>query len=434
MKTLIFSFLAGSAMAATPSIAQDVAITGGKVVVGDGSAPIEGGTVIIRGGKVVSVSRGGAPAGVPVIDAQGKWVTPGLVAGFSRIGLIEVDAVDETNDASAPRSPFSAAIDIAPALSPDGSPVGVARTNGITRALVFPGRTSGLFNGRGAVVDLGADSNMVTKSGAFQYLEMGETGAERGGGSRPAAYTLLRELFHQARDYARNPASYDGRSKDNLLMRADAEALARVVGGTDRLMVKVNRAQDIRTMIGLAREFPQIRMTFVGVAEGWRVAPELAASGIPVIASALRDLPDSFESLAATQSNIGRMKAAGVSVSIGQVDDEETHRLNYAAQYAGNLVALTRVPGANGLSWDEAFAAVSSGPAKAVGMGGQFGSLKAGAVGDVVIWDGDPLEVSSRAEKVFIDGVDQPLDSRQRRLRDRYTNPVEGRLPKSYDR
>ncbi len=228
--------------------------------------------------------------------------------------------------------------------------------------------------------------------------------------------------------------AYDGRSTDNLLRRADAEALLRVLDGRDRLFIKVDRASDILNVINLLREYPGIKPVLVSVTEGWTVAAEIAAANIPVIAAALSDLPDSFESLAATQSNIGRMRSAGVQVAIGLVDDNEIHKLGYSRQYAGNLVALSRLPGAGGLTWDQAFASITSGPAIAAGVDAEVGSLRAGRVGDVVIWDGDPLEVTSVPVAVYVDGVEQPMTSRQRRLRDRYLSPVEGDLPNSYDR
>ena len=160
------------------------------------------------------------------------------------------------------------------------------------------------------------------------------------------------------------------------------------------------------------------------------VAGELAASGIPVIAESLQDLPERFEQIASTQSNIGRMRAAGVTVAI----NADTIRFSdHFAQYAGNLVALARMPGATGLSWGEAFATISSRPAEAIGMGGKLGVLLPGAMGDVVIWDGDPLEVSSAPVRVFIDGVEQPLENHQTRLRDRYRDLDESDLPKAYD-
>jgi hypothetical protein len=423
------------AAVATPALGQDIVVTNARLVIGDGTAPVESGTVVVRGGRVVAAGSGVAiPQGIRTIDAQGAYVTPGMVAGFGRVGIIEVDAVDETNDATARTAIHSASLDISPALNPRGSPVAVNRLAGVTRALVYPGQGGGLFNGRGALVDLGADANMLTRGGLFQYVEFGETGAERAGGSRAATFQHFRTLLNEARDYGRNPAAYDGRTRDALLNRADAEALLRVLDGRDRLFIRVNRASDISAVIAMLRDFPGIRPTLIEVAEGWLVAPEIAAARIPVIATALADLPESFESLAATQSNIGRMAAAGVHVSIGQINDNEVHRLHYARQYAGNLVALTRVPGATGMSWDAAFATITNGPAVAAGVDADIGTLRPGRVGDIVIWDGDPLEVTSAPTAVFIDGVEQPMESRQRRLRDRYLNPTEGALPNAYDR
>jgi len=214
-----------------------------------------------------------------------------------------------------------------------------------------------------------------------------------------------------------------------LLNRRDAQALGAVVSGKQPLYVRVERAADIRMVLALRTDYPALRLVIIGASEGWMVAGELARAGVPVLATPLNDLPDSFEQLGATQSNVGRMKAAGVKVSLGAFFDQP----RYAPQYAGNLVALTRVPGASGLSWGQAFAAISSGPAEAIGMGDKFGSLRAGRAGDLVIWDGDPLEVTSGVVKVYIDGVEQPLDNHQTRLRDRYNTPNQGSLPKAYD-
>jgi imidazolonepropionase-like amidohydrolase len=146
----------------------------------------------------------------------------------------------------------------------------------------------------------------------------------------------------------------------------------------------------------------------------------------------LNDLPASFEMLAATQSNIGRMRAAGVKVAIGMIDDNDTRNQRNQRQYAGNLVALGKVPGAAGLSWGEAFAMISSRPAEAVGLGGEIGSLASGRRGDVVIWSGDPLELSSAPEAVWIDGVRQSLDNHQTKLRDRYRSLERKTLPEAY--
>lgn len=433
-KALLFVSAAATLLTA-PVAAQTIAITGGKVVVGDGSAPIEGGTVVLRDGKVVAAGAGvTVPAGAQVIDATGRWVTPGLFAGFSRIGLIEVEAVRETNDASANGGDFSAAIDVAPAINPKVTPIAVNRTAGITRAVVAPQAPAAIFAGMGALIDLGDDYNAVTKARAFQFVELGETGSAKAGGSRASAFLEFRNGLLEARALANGQRGVAAHPHDALLNRQDAAALVPVVNGEMQLLVHVERAADILNVLKLRDEFPSLKLVLVGVSEGWLVASQIAAASVPVIASALNDLPSDFEKTAATQSNIGRMKRAGVTVAIGMINDSDAHKLHYSPQYAGNLVALQRVPGATGLTWDEAFAAISSGPAQALGVDAMLGSLKPGRQGDVVIWDGDPLELSSAPVAVMIDGVQQPLDNRQAKLRERYRTPQEGALPKAYER
>jgi imidazolonepropionase-like amidohydrolase len=444
-----------------------VAITGGTVALGDGSEPIQGGTVVIRDGRIVAAGRDvTVPAGAQVVDATGKWVTPGIVAGFSRVGLAEVDAVDGANDIEANNSLFSAAIDVAPAINPKAMPIAVNRAGGVTRAIVAPGTGRSIFGGQGAVIDLGADMNPITRARAFQFVEFGEQGTREAGGSRAAMHVLFRNALREARDisrYAGIPssggarrqagandqrdlpleevpnnngllASNVNRPQDVLLTRFDAAALVPVLQGRQLLLVHVERASDILQTLALRQEFPALRLVLVGAAEGWTVADKIAAAGVPVIASALTDLPNTFEQLASTQSNVGRMRAAGVKVSIGMIDDEESRQVRLERQYAGNLVAVARLPGATGLTWGQALQAITSAPAEAVGMGGEIGSLKPGRRADVVVWDGDPLENSSAALLVMIDGVQQPLSNHQTRLRDRYRTPTEGQLPKAYDR
>ena len=415
-------------LVAAPALAQSVAITHAKLVIGDGNGPINDATVLIQGGKVVAAGAAVViPAGVKTIDAGGKWVTPGLVVAVTDLGLVDVEAVEDSNDSNADKSPFSAALDVSAAINPDDLPIQVSRAGGVTRAAVAPLGTHSIFGGQGAIIDLGADAEAVTVPRAFQYVELGETGARRAGGSRAATYAVLFNALTEAKELTLAPAG--PRRDDVLLTRRDAAALVPVVTGKQPLYVHVERASDIRMVLGLKREFPLLQLVIVGAAEGWMVAAELAKSGVPVLATPLTDLPNSFEQLGATQSNVGRMKAAGVKVSLGDFGDQP----RYAPQYAGNLVGLAKVSGASGLTWGQAFAAISSGPAEALGMGDKFGSLRPGRAGDVVIWDGDPLEVSSGVVKVYIDGIEQPLANHQTRLRDRYSNPGEGDLPKAYE-
>ncbi len=435
MKSLFLGAAAVAAIA-SPAAAQTVAITNAKLVIGDGAGPVDGGTVVIRDGKVVAAGAGVAvPAGVRVVDAGGRWVSPGIFAGFTRMGIVEVDAVEGTNDTAASGSPFNAALDVAPAVNPKSSPIAINRVEGVTRAVVAPDNSRGsIFAGQGAVIDLGADMDAVSRPRAFQFMEYGEAGARAAGGSRPAAYAMLRNALLLVRDYVRSPAAFESNSKDAMMTRADAVALVPVVQGKMPLLVHVERASDILVVLQLKKDVPSLRLVLVGATEGWTVAREIAAAGVAVIASPVADLPESFEALAATQSNIGRMKAAGVLVGMGTINQDEARQARWEKQYAGNLVAIAAVPGSSGLSWGEAFATISSRPAEALGMGDAFGSLRPGRHGDVVVWDGDPLEIGSTAQAVYIDGVEQPLVSRQTRLRDRYWEPKEGALPKAYQR
>lgn len=120
-----------------PAVAEDVAITNATVVIGDGSAPIPNGTVVLRAGKVLAAGAGVAvPAGARTIDASGKWVTPGLVVAVTDIGLFDVEGVEESNDERADKGPFSAALDLSPAINPLAQHIGVSRAGGVTRAAV----------------------------------------------------------------------------------------------------------------------------------------------------------------------------------------------------------------------------------------------------------------------------------------------------------
>ena len=435
MKQLLSLAVSALAMSATPALAQDVTITNARLVLGDGSEPINGGTVVVRGGNVVYAGpASGAPASGSSVDAGGAWVTPGLFATLTTLGLADVSAVDESNDITARGTPFSAALDASSSINPTSQHILVHRAAGITRAATSTLPSGSIFAGQGAIIDLDGDAKPVMQARAFQMINLGEGGADRAGGSRVAAHVLLRAALREAQTLvgkSGTPQTTEiGKGDSVMLTRFDAEALVPVVTGRQKLYVAVERAADIRAVLALKTEYPKLDLVLVGVSEGWLVANEIAAAGIPVIANGLSDLPETFEQLGATQSNAGRLARAGVKVAINASSLQDPRRLQ---QVAGNLVALTRVPGASGMSWGKAFAAISSIPAEISGMGGKAGVLKPGALGDVVLWDGDPLEVGSVPTRVFIGGVQQDLTNHQTRLRDRYKDLDESARPEAYD-
>ncbi|MHA4837580.1 amidohydrolase family protein [Sphingopyxis sp. MSC1_008] len=412
----------------TPAAAQTVAITGGRVVTMGPAGEIERGTVVITGGRIVAVGADVAvPPSAKIVDATGKIVTPGLVAAGTALGLIEVRAVETTDDRATDASDVSAAFDAGYGLNPDSLLIPVARLGGITRAITTPAYKDRsdrelLFAGQAAAVVLDGRA-MLMKRGVAMVLDMGDAGAERAGGARAAELVALRALFAEVRDYRARRAAYDrGETRDYTLSRADMDALIPVVEGRMPLLVSVNRAADIRDALALGRE-EGLKLILESASEGWRVADEIAAAGVPVLLTPVENTPASFEMLGATLTNAARLAAAGVTIAIEGNDNHREREMRYNA---GNAAA-------NGLDRQAALAAITINPARIFGLADRIGSLEAGKEGDVVIWDGDPLDTLARPTAVFIRGAAQPMTSRATELRDRYLpavlHPSNGETP-----
>ena len=426
--TMAPAALAQTATSMPDQLPRQFSITGLTAGIGDGSAPVENVTVVIDGGIVAIGAAVQPDAAYPVYDGSGLWITPGLFASVTDLGLYDVGSVSESNDKGANRSRFNAALDVGPAINPASESLAVSLAAGITRATITPNHGGSIFAGQGALIHTWPGGQPFYRDRKFQLVELGEGGARMAGGSRTAAHVELRNALAEAQNYA------DGRwaGEDSLLTRADAEALVPVLKGEQALYVEVERASDITEVLQLKRQYGAIDMVLVGVSEGWLVADAIASAGVPVIADPLDDLPSSFEQLAATQSNVGRMVDAGVTVALGRLAGTTDGHPRSLAQFAGNLVALQSVPGATGLSWGEALAAITSVPAKLAGMENRYGTLQAGTV-DFVLWSGDPLEVRTVPVKVVADAQDRPLTNRQTELAKRYRDLDESDLPKAYD-
>jgi imidazolonepropionase-like amidohydrolase len=399
---------------ATPAAAQSVLIRDGRVVTNTAAGTIQNGDVLIVDGRIRAVGANvAAPSGARVIEAQGRFVTPGAFAAMSEVGLSEISGSGALNDADIDSDTISAAADAGRAFNPGVTAVAVTRLEGVTRAAIAPSSTDTLFGGRGALVSLGGRPDSVFGPRAFMVVELGETGANRTGSSRAALWPAFEAALRDAREY---PARYTRGQGGAVLSELDAAALQPFARGQGAFLVHVDSAADIRRIIRFKRDNPALDFIIHGGAEAWQVADELAAARIPVIVDPLVNLPDSFERLSARLDNAALLQSAGVQIAIapaaGSVD---AHQARLVLQLAGNAVA-------NGLPWDAAFAAVTRGPADIFGVGNQLGRLERTYIADVVIWDGDPLEVQSAPTAVFIAGVEQPLVSRQTRLRDRY-NP-----------
>jgi len=445
IKTILAGAVAALALVG-PAAAQDVAITGGRVLTG--TSVIENGTVVVRNGRVVSVGTGAAPAGLRTIDARGQIVTPGFVAVDSGLGGSEVGSVRGSNDLSNNANTLSAAFDLSYGLDPWSFTLPVARLGGVTRAVVTPQhagsggghshddsdfagaghggyQSPGLFAGQAAVIKLGG-ADILVKPRVAMVAPFGEAGKGVAGGARGAEFVLFKETLAEVRLYARNKAAYDRAAlRDLSLSRADLEALIPVANGAMPLIVSVNRAADIQQVLRLARE-EGVRVILDGAAEGWLVADEIAAAKVPVLLHPITNLPGNFEMRAARMQNAAALNAAGVVIAI-KGNEGSTHRARDIRYNAGNAVS-------HGLPFAAAIQAITVNPARIFGFDGQFGELKPGAAGDVVVWSGDPLEPLSQPSAVFIDGVEQPLQARNLLLRDRYRTGGEGAMPVAYPR
>lgn len=461
MRRLILSATLAAMTVAAPAPAQDapyaarsasgqgtVAITGGRILTGE--SVIETGTVVIRDGRVVSVGPGGAPAGARIIDATGMTVAPGFVAVDSGLAASEVSSVGGSDDQGNRANTISASFDISYGLDPWSITLPVARTGGITRAVVVPThggstgghshqddsdfagageggyQTPGLFAGQAAVIHLAQGPDILVQPRVAMVAPFGEAGAAVSGGARGATFVQFKESLAEVRLYARNRAAYDRAGvRDLSLSRADLEALIPVAEGRMPLIVTVSRAADILQLLRLAEE-EGVDLILDGAEEAWLVAPQIAAAGVPVIVDPLSNLPGNFERRAARMQNAAVLNAAGVTVAI-KGNRGSTHYARELRYNAGNAVS-------HGLPYEAAIAAITTNPARIFGMEDRFGRIAAGAPADVVVWSGDPLEPLSLASAVFIDGVEQPMQTRQDLLARRYmTGGVQaGGVPVAY--
>ncbi|HET9685316.1 MAG TPA: amidohydrolase family protein [Gemmatimonadaceae bacterium] len=422
-------YLAAAALvlSAAATQAQTIAITGGKVYPISGPV-IEGGTVLLRDGKIVAVGRDvSIPADAQRIDATGKVVTPGLVNAATELGLTEIGAVGTTREYGAPNNENGIAAAFMPweGLNPTSMLLAPAREAGVTTVMVAP--EGGLVSGQAAVVHLvpGSAREMILRSPVGMVATLGP-GRGQNGGSRAETIMRLREVLDDARTYRTHRTDFDRAQLRPLsASRLDLEALLPVLDGRVPMIIEAEKSSDIEAAMTLAKDFG-FRMILAGGAEAWMVADKLAAAKIPVLTGAMNNIPTSFATLGQRQENAGLLQKAGVQVSvIGNAGggDEEAFNVRNIRFEAGNAVAY-------GMDWDAALRAITLTPAETFGVADRVGSLAPGRSADVVVWSGDPLEFATEPVHVFIAGREVTQPSRQDLLEQRYkTLPPNYRQP-----
>jgi imidazolonepropionase-like amidohydrolase len=393
------------------------------------------------GNKILEIGHN-LPVGLEthVIDAHGKPVTPGLMASATQLGITEVDLVAETNDSGpgldyskfdadgytagpkAYEKTASAAFDVSDAINPNSSLIPVARIAGVTRSLTSPSLGDGVFRGQAAVINLGNGTNLIDKTKAGMVVDLSSGDAQT---SRPMLWAQLRETLDDAREYWADRGGYHrpGGARDQRTNRIDLDALEPVIHGREPLIANVDRASDIRALLQYCQA-NKLKLIILGGQEAWEVAGDLAAAHVPVVIDSEQNLPGSFSGLGGTLKNAARLDAAGVTV-VFQPQGGTAHYARTITQIAGNAVA-------NGMKWDHALAAITKNPAQVWGIDANYGTLEPGKDADVVIWDGDPLQVTSAPTAVFIKGQQMPMTSRQTELRDRYRDLSKKNPPFDY--
>jgi len=409
--------------------AETTAIVGATVHTVGPQGTIENATIIITDGRIVSVGNNfKVPDGATVIDASGKVVTPGLFTPIGSLGLVEVGFSAGPDDSGQIGDQFTASFDVADAFHRRSTLIAINRIEGITRALIAPspagmddsGNVSHIFSGLASVVNLGDGMASIDRRGVAMVVNLGESGVDYAGGSRAAVLLTLRQALDEAQDYRGHGDAHErGQHSDYTYSVADLEALQGVLSGDVPLLANVDRAADIEGLISLTHEYG-IRAIIVGGAEAWMLASHLAAANIPVIVAPTANLPSNFDSLNASLKSAPILAEAGVKIAFA--DGQITHNPRNITQWAG-------IATAEGLSWDDALRAITLSPAEMYGVADQVGSIEAGKDADIVIWPGDPLELTNYAEQVFIKGESVDMVSRQTLLRDRYLDTDDKRPP-----
>lgn len=391
---------------APPAQAQDLLVRGATVATASARGNVEDADVLVQGGIIRAVGRGlSAPAGVPVVEAKGRTLTPALFGGITEIGIEEVSGESSTVDSALKigEQPLRPEFDVTLAYNPASVLIPVARLDGIGFTALGAATGGGFVAGQGGVVRFDGSADPIGPRALF--LRLGAAASELTGQSRAAQWMLLQQMV----DEARGQVAAD--SPHALLTPAGRRTLARYLSGQGRVVVEVDRAADIRQLLRwAARE--KVKIAIAGGAEAWQLAPELAAAKVPVFVDALGNLPATFDQIGATLENAARLQRAGVPVAFAQRDDA-SHNARKMRQLAGNAVA-------NGLPWADGLAGLTRVPAEVLGVADQIGSIEPGKRADLVLWEGDPLDVAHYAEQVWLGGRAMPMRSRQTELRDRY--------------
>lgn len=376
--------------------------------------PLEVGDVLVQGTRILAVGAGlEAPEGAEVIDAAGKHLFPGLIALDTTLGLREINAVRATMDTTEGGG-HQPDLRVAASLHPDSAHIGVTRERGVTRAQTAP-RGRGTINGQSAVLRLVGDTweEMLTRDRDMLHVSIPIASADADAARRRTeerALQRLMEPFRSAREYSRllQEAREHGHGSPPFDPRL--HALVPYALGRRPVALHADGPQTLLDAVWMAKEL-ELDAVLFGAMEGWKVADAIAASGLPVVVGTVTSLPRTrFDPYDAPYANAAVLARAGVRVAIGAGNDDNPRNLAFQAGFAA----------AHGMPAELALRAVTLEPAKLIGLGDLLGSIEPGKLADLILADGDPMEPTTRIERMWIDGAEVSLENRQTQLYQRY--------------
>ncbi len=409
-----------------------IALTHAKIFTLAG-APIENGTLLIRDGKIAAVGANvEVPAGAQVIDAKGLQIYPGLFDPITQMGMSEISAVNATVDTTETGA-YNPDVVAATAVFPSSEHIPVTRASGITEVLAVPdsggfdsGSSRGVIGGQASAINLAGWTinemlikrsvamviswpTIETRSFDFATFSRKEKPFTEAKQDYDKQVNELTEYLDRARHYAQamghgGPADYQ---RDLKL-----EAMAPVIRGQLPVLVFADRARDIRNAIEFCDK-QKLKMVLAGGAEAYKVKDLLRSKSVPVILRPTLSLPiDEDDAYDRLLSQPAELSAAGVKFALGSFDNSFARRLG---QQAANAVAY-------GLPYDEALKAVTIYPAEIFGVADQVGTLETGKLANIIVTNGDPLEITTDVKFLFIKGQQTSMDNRHQRLYEKYLN------------
>jgi imidazolonepropionase-like amidohydrolase len=427
------SVLLAGVLGAGPVAAETIVLTDATVHTVSGPV-LEGASVVIQDGKITDVgSRVSTPAGARVVSCAGKHIYPGFISANSVLGLTEISAVSATND-DREQGEINPNIDASIMVNPDSDLLPVARVNGITSALVMP--RGGLIAGTASLMHLSGwtyeDMTVLGPAALLVQwppLNQGPQGFGGGGAQRPEAVrkqrdlaiASLRETFEQARAYGRAHAAAGKNGVPRHDRDVRLEPLAKAVNGEIPVIIRANTVGQIRAALNFADEMQLQRIVLLGGLDAWQIADEIKRRKIPVIVNGVVDPPSRTDrGYDDRYAGPARLHAAGIRFCIADDGGRDD------AMNARNLPYHAGAAAAFGLPREEALKSVTLYPAQILGVDDRLGSIEKGKQADLFVCDGDPLEITTQIEQVYIAGEPVSMETRQSRLFDKYDHRPRG--------